>query len=169
MDRAGLFRRNCPCHADRCAQPLRSGNALGGCSESEGEKAESKGLVGCETPSTKIQAPENLQKPSSKDFGPRLRFGAGCFSGAWILVLGCYSVFGGISPAAFTISSNNLLKSSKPGAGMIIVSRRPPTSSVIRKNRPRGFSLCADTKVFRSIWTLSDLMVSSVTGGLDDP
>ena len=54
-----------------------------------------------------------------------------------------YSGFGGVSgrsAEARTMSSSNRLKSSKPGAGMIMVSRRPPTSSVMRRKRPRGFS-----------------------------
>src|SRR5947199_5174886 len=67
------------------------------------------------------------------------------------------------------MSSRSFLKSSSPGAGIMMVSRRPPTSSVIRRNRPRGFSFRAKTKVLRSIWTLSDLRVSSVTGGLAEP
>jgi hypothetical protein len=36
--------------------------------------------------------------------------------------------FGGISSAAFTISSSSFLKSSSPVEGMMMVSRRPPTS-----------------------------------------
>src|SRR3954468_20890485 len=59
--------------------------------------------------------------------------------------------FGGISVEAFTISSRIRLKSSNPGAGMMMVSRLPPTSSVIRRKRPRGFSFNVNTKVFRSI------------------
>jgi ribosome-associated protein len=58
---------------------------------------------------------------------------------------------GGASDDACTIWSMIFLKSSSPGAGMMMVSRRPLTSSVMRKNRPRGFSLSAKTKVFRSI------------------
>src|SRR5262249_34189365 len=74
--------------------------------------------------------------------------------------------FGGASSEALTISSNIFLNSSKPGAGMMIVSRRPLTSSVMRRKRPRTFSLSAKTKVLRSIWILSVLRVSSLTGGL---
>ena len=76
---------------------------------------------------------------------------------------------GGISAEALTISSSSFLKSSKPGAGMIMVSRLPPTSSVMRRNRPRGFSLKVNRNVFRSIWTFSDFSVSSLTGGLGVP
>ncbi len=74
-----------------------------------------------------------------------------------------------VSLEVFTISSKILMKSSSPGAGMMMVSRRPPTSSVMRRNRPRGFSFKENMKVFRSIWTLSDLSVSSFEGGLGPP
>src|SRR5580765_672642 len=67
------------------------------------------------------------------------------------------------------MSTRIFLNSSKPGAGMMIVSRRPLTSSVMRRNRPRGFSLRAKTKVFRSIWIRSVLRVSSATGGFGPP
>ena len=85
----------------------------------------------------------------------RRRYSAGCF--------------GGVSAEALTISSNSFLNSSRPGAGMMMVSRRPPTSSVMRRKRPRGFSFRANTKVFRSIWILSDFRVSSLTGGFGAP
>jgi hypothetical protein len=79
---------------------------------------------------------------------------------------GTYGVFGGISSAALTISSTNFLNSASPVEGMIMVSRRPPTSSVIRRKRPRGFSLSEKTKFFRSIWISPLLSVSSTTCGL---
>jgi len=79
-----------------------------------------------------------------------------------------YEAVGGVSEAALTISSITLLKSSRPGAGMMIVSRRPPTSSVIRRNRPRGFSFSARRKVFLSIWIFSERSVSSFDGGLGE-
>lgn len=62
-----------------------------------------------------------------------------------------YSALGGVSAAVWMISSSTVRNSSSPGAGMMMVSRRPPTSSVIRRNRPRGFSFRARTKVLRSI------------------
>ncbi len=77
-------------------------------------------------------------------------------------------VFWGVASDAAIISSMIFLKSAKPGAGMMIVSRRPFTSSVIRKNRPRGFSRRVKTNILRSIATLSVLMVSSLEGGLGD-
>src|SRR5438309_11624457 len=49
---------------------------------------------------------------------------------------------------AFTISSSSFLNSSNPGAGTMIVLRRPFTSSVIRKKRPRVFSLSVNTHGF---------------------
>jgi hypothetical protein len=45
------------------------------------------------TPSTNIQAPEKLQCASSKSpmkAMPPVKFGAWCFSGAWMLVLGAF-------------------------------------------------------------------------------
>ena len=42
----------------------------------------------------------------------------------------------------------------------MIVSRRPPTSSVIFRNRPRWFSLRSRKKIFRSIVTFSDAIGS---------
>src|SRR6476620_8743440 len=77
-------------------------------------------------------------------------------------------IFGGVSAEARVISSKMRLKSSKPVAGMMMVSRRPLTSSVMRRKRPRGFSFKVKTKDFRSIWTLSVRMVSSTTGGLGE-
>jgi len=62
-----------------------------------------------------------------------------------------YGLRAGISVAALTISSSSFLNSANPGAGTMIVSRRPFTSSVIRRKRPRGFSLSVNTKTFRSI------------------
>ena len=53
-----------------------------------------------------------------------------------------------VAPA---ISCISLTKSSSPGAGMIMLSRRPPTSSVMRKKRPRGFSLRVRMNSLRSI------------------
>lgn len=58
---------------------------------------------------------------------------------------------GGVSSEACTISSTAFLKSSSPVEGMMMVSRLPLTSSVIRKNRPRGFSLSVRMKDLRSI------------------
>jgi len=43
----------------------------------------------------------------------------------------------------------------------MIRSRRPPTSSVILKNRPRSFSFKSRKKVFLSIWTFSERSVLS--------
>ena len=60
-------------------------------------------------------------------------------------------LFCGISFDVFTISLRSFLNSSRPVDGMMMVSRRPPTSSVMRRNRPRGFSLSVKTKVLRSI------------------
>src|ERR1035437_6286580 len=73
---------------------------------------------------------------------------------------------GGIASDAFTISSTSFLNSARPVEGMMMVSRRPPTSSVMRRKRPRGFSLSVNTKFFRSIWISPLLSVSSTTGGL---
>jgi hypothetical protein len=42
----------------------------------------------------------------------------------------------------------NLAKSFNPVAGMITLSRRPLTSSVMRRKRPRGFSFNVKMKVF---------------------
>jgi hypothetical protein len=39
-------------------------------------------------PTSKLQAPEKFQTPSSKTTGGFLEFEAWCFSGAWMLVLG---------------------------------------------------------------------------------
>ncbi len=72
----------------------------------------------------------------------------------------------GSSLAAFTISASSFWNASKPLAGMMMVSRRPPTSSLMRRNRPRMFSLSTKTKVFRSIGNSACLSVSSLTGGL---
>ena len=66
---------------------------------------------------------------------------------------------------ALTISSTSFLNSASPVEGMIMVSRRPPTSSVMRRKRPRGFSLRDRTKNFRSICTSTVFNVSSLTGG----
>jgi hypothetical protein len=71
------------------------------------------------------------------------------------------AVFCGVAAEAFTISSTNFLKSSKPVEGIMMVSRRPPTSSVMRRKRPRGFSLRAKKKILRSTWILSVLSVWS--------
>ena len=60
-------------------------------------------------------------------------------------------LFSGISSAAFAIRSICPLNSSRPVEGMMIVSCRPPTPSVMRKNRPRGFSLSVNTNFLRSI------------------
>ena len=79
----------------------------------------------------------------------------------WCCHVELQAVFCGVSFEAFTISSTNFLKSSKPVEGIMMVSRRPPTSSVMRRKRPRGFSLRAKTKVLRSTWILSVLSVWS--------
>ena len=76
------------------------------------------------------------------------------------------AAFSGASEETFTISSTIFLNSARPGAGMIMVSRRPLTSSVIRRNRPRGFSFKEKTNVLRSIWIRSVFKVSSLLGGL---
>ena len=55
-----------------------------------------------------------------------------------------------------TRRANAAAKSRKAVAGSMIVSRRPPTSSVIFRNRPRWFSLRSRKKIFRSITTFSD-------------
>ncbi len=73
------------------------------------------------------------------------------------------TLLAGTSAADFVISSTSRRKSSRPGAGIMIVSRRPLTSSVMRRKRPRGFSLRAKTNVFRSIWIFSVRIVSSGT------
>ena len=73
--------------------------------------------------------------------------------------------FGGVSMEVRIISSKTFRNSSRPVAGMMIVSRRPFTSSVILRNLPRGFSLRVKTKVFLSIWILSLFKVSSATAG----
>ena len=46
-----------------------------------------------------------------------------------------------------------------------MVSRRPLTSSVMRRKRPLGFSFKEKTKVFRSIWIFSVFRVSSLLLG----
>ena len=50
----------------------------------------------------------------------------------------------GLKPADITSAVN-------PVEGTMMVSRRPPTSSVMRKNLPRGFSLSVRTNGLRSI------------------
>ena len=46
----------------------------------------------------------------------------------------------------------------------MMLSYRPPISSVMRKNRPRGFSLSANVNVFRSTWSFSDFNIASEIG-----
>ena len=87
----------------------------------------------------------------------------------------CPARFGGlrsgISLASFAISSKTRWNSSSPEEGIMTLSYLPPTSSVMRKNRPRGFSLSAKVNVFRSIWSCSDFNISSESGcfGLPPP
>src|SRR5262249_28910530 len=93
------------------------------------------------------------QRPS--EFSDRLYGWCGCCS--WLV--------GAVLAECLTISSISLANSSRPVAGMMIVSRRPATSSVIRRKRPRGFSFNDRTNVLRSICSFSVRSVSSLTGG----
>jgi len=69
----------------------------------------------------------------------------------------------GSSEAVLAISCTTRMKSSRPGAGTMIVSRRPFTSSVIRRNLPRAFSRNVNRKSFRSMRMRSDFSVVSGT------
>src|SRR5665213_1379151 len=134
----------------------------GGSSEhrDSGHKNDSSGKL----PGGKI-AREKSAAPNEKPHHCPQRNGQSHFAPAGLDYAAGWSL-GGISSAAFTISSSIFLNSARPVEGMMMVSRRPPTSSVMRRKRPRGFSLSVNTKFFRSICTSPFLSVSSTTGGL---
>ena len=84
----------------------------------------------------------------------------------------CHARFGGlrsgISLASFAISSKTRWNSSSPEEGIMTLSYLHATSSVMRKNGPRGFSLSAKVNILVRIWSCSDFNISSAMRWLLD-
>ena len=63
--------------------------------------------------------------------------------------------------AASAISASSFWNSLNPAQGMMMLLLTLPLSSMMRRKRPRGFSLSKKTKLLRSTCTCSDFKVSS--------